>query len=430
VRSTYSDLTKWSLVALLGGLGLGLVGHLSGIVAFAALGTVAQGLGELWISALRMITLPLALAMMLAATSSARPGSVGSLGGRAILLILVALVLMGAIAFTTMSALMSRYAVTTETITAMTSGVVVPASIASAGPMSFGSWIGGLMPRNLFDAAARGDMLPLLIFAMLFGFAITRLPDEHRIPLARASQAFSQVMQVMVGWLVLVMPAGVFALSYVMTLKTGDKLAGMLGVYLLAQPAITLLCVMVFYAATAVFGQTPIAAFARAVLPAQLVAVSTRSSVAALPALVDGGREHLRLSATATNFLLPLNVSIFRVSETITGAIKLVFLAHIFGVPLHASTLTAFLITVIIFNFSGTGTPNSGGGIGYRMVPVYAAAGVPIEGVMVLEAVETIPDIFATLANVTGQMSATVILSRYAAREEAGVDIRAEPQPG
>ena len=74
--------------------------------------------------------------------------------------------------------------------------------------------------------------------------------------------------------------------------------------------------------------------------------------------------------------------------------------------------VAGFFGTVIIFSFSATGTPNSGGGNGFRMVPVFIAAGIPLEGVIILEAVETIPDIFDTIINVTGQMCATTILSR------------------
>jgi len=135
---------------------------------------------------------------------------------------------------------------------------------------------------------------------------------------------------------------------------------------------------------------------------------------------VEGGRQHLALPDTAVNFALPLSVSLFRISEVITNGVKLVFLAYLFGIVLDPGTIAAFLVTVIVFSFSGTGTPNSGGGVGFRMVPVFVAAGIPIQGVILLEVVETIPDIFATIANVTGQMSATTILSRGSPRREPG----------
>ena len=399
-------------MALLAGLGLGLIGHFSGLEAFATAGKVAQEIGDLWISALRLIALPLALGLMLAAISNARAGSVGSLGGRAIAFIVIALVATFGLSFWATSALLRGYTIAPEAVAAMNSGINIPASVAGATAFSFEGWVGGLLPKNLFEAAVRGDMLSLLLFVMVVGLAITRLPDEHRLPLAQAAEGFSQAMQVVVRWLLVVMPIGVFVLSYVMALKTGGALAGMLGVYLATQPVVTLLAVALIYATAATLGRTSLRAFARAVFPAQLVAVSTRSSLAALPALVQGGRDHADLSPAATSFLLPFCVSLFRISEVISNPVKLVFLAHIYGIALTPGTVIAFFITVLMFSFSGTGTPNSGGGIGYRMVPVFLAAGIPIEGVMVLEAVETIPDIFATLANVTGQMGATVVLAR------------------
>ena len=194
--------------------------------------------------------------------------------------------------------------------------------------------------------------------------------------------------------------------------RTGGSLTGMLGVYLLTLPGMTLLIVILLYLISVVVGRIALGAFARAVAPAQIVAVSTRSSVAALPALVEGGRKHMRLPETARDFVLPLSVSLFRVSHVISNPVKLVFLAHVYGISLQPAAVALFLITVIIFSFSSTGTPNSGGGGSFRMLPVFLAAGIPTEGVIIIEAVETIPDIFDTLVNVTGQMSAITILSR------------------
>jgi Na+/H+-dicarboxylate symporter len=111
-----------------------------------------------------------------------------------------------------------------------------------------------------------------------------------------------------------------------------------------------------------------------------------------------------------TGFVLPLSVSTFKVNRTISSTTKLLFLAHVFAVPLGAAELATFLVTALILSFSSVGVP--GGGSAFRTLPAYLAAGVPIEGIVILEAVDTIPDIFKTLTNVTGDMSAATILSR------------------
>lgn len=411
MSSSSTSLTRWSLLALLGGLLLGLAGHLSNLPAFQTVGALAGLVGELWVALLQMITLPLALALTLAAIGTAAAGTVGKIGSRAAILFLVALALMGMFALAVVSGILSGMTVDPAAVAAMrgTHPITPPPPVAAP---DAGSWIGSLIPRNIFAAAARGEMFPLLLFAIAFAAAVTRLPEKQRGPLTRGFQAAAQAMMVLVRWTLVVTPLGVFALTFTIALQTGASLAGLLGGYLALHAGVTLLCTALVYPVTAVLGRVPVARFARAVLPAQIVAVSTRSSVASLPAMVEGGRQHLGYSSTSTTFVLPLSVSLFRIDEVIANPIKLLFLAYVYQIALEPGAIVAFMATVILFSFSGTGTPNSGGGIGFRMVPVFFAAGIPIEGVMILEAVETIPDIFATLANVTGQVGATTILSR------------------
>jgi proton glutamate symport protein len=411
-------LTWWSLAALAAGVTLGLVGNLTGLAVFARVAGIAETAGELWIAALQMIALPLVLVLTLTAISSARAESVGALGGRAVVLYAVALVALAALTLAITSLLVARYSVDSTTVTAMNAGAHISDAIRSAAASTpQGSWIDRVIPRNVFGAAVRGEMFSLLLFTILFAVAVTRLPPEQRAPLTGAFQAVAAAMMVVVGWLLAVTPIGVFALTYVLTLKAGGSLLRVMGVYLLIQPAVTLLCLVLVYAVTVVLGRVSPAAFARAAAPAQIVAVSTRSSLAALPAMISGSRAHLQLAPAAADFLLPLSVSIFRISEVITNPVKLIFLAHVYGVALEPAAIVSFIVTIMIFSVTEMGTPNNGGGIAFRTVPVFLAAGIPLEGVIILAAVDAIPDIFDTLANVTGQMSATTILSARTAAQ-------------
>ena len=143
--------------------------------------------------------------------------------------------------------------------------------------------------------------------------------------------------------------------------------------------------------------------------PAQLVAVEHPLLIASLPALVEGGPETPRAIRFGDGILLPLSVTAFKLNRTISRPIKLMFLAHVFQVPLGVSQWAAFPVTQLILSFSTAGIPSAGT---IRSIPAYLAAGVPIEGVVILDAVEAIPDIFKTLINVTADMSAVTILSR------------------
>lgn len=422
-----ASLTAWSIAALALGLATGILGHAAGSGAVAALATAVRPLGDLWVAALQMTVLPLVVAHMLAAIVGVRDGqSVGALGGRALALFVAMLLVAGLLTLAVTPLLLARYSVSPGTMTALHSSVPVPpaARDAASAPLSLAQWAATLLPRNLIQAALQGDILPLLLFTALFGIAIMRLPTAQREPLARAAHGIAAAMFIVVKWILWFTPAAVFALVLAFSLGSGSGAASVLGIFVLIQSGLMLAATALLYPVSATLGRTSMRAFARAVAPAQLVAVSTRSSIAALPALIEGGRDRLQLPDPATGFVLPFSISLFKVNRTISSTVKLLFLAHIYSVPLSAATLTTFLVTVILMSFSSAGVP--GGGVAFKTLPAYLAAGVPIEGVVILEAVDAIPDVFKTLLNVTGDMSVAALLSRSARRVASESSITAD----
>ena len=166
---------------------------------------------------------------------------------------------------------------------------------------------------------------------------------------------------------------------------------------------------LLLYPAAVVFGGISLRAFARAAFPAQAVAFSSRSSLAALPAMLESARERLGLPAAFASFFFPLAVTLFRCGAAIGQVIGALFVAKLYGVDLGAGQLAAIAVTTVVTTFSVPGIP---GGSIIMIVPVLLAAGVPAEGVGLLLGVDTIPDMFRTTTNVTGDMTAAVILSR------------------
>ncbi len=407
--------TTWSLVALALALAFGIWGHLSGAPAFATLDEILKPVGALWMAALQMAVLPLVILKLLAAIVGAPSSeSLGKLGLRTLLLFVVMLVTAGVLTLLVAPPLVALYDADPATIASLRSTVELP-DIENAAPVTLSAWVSGLLPRNLFAAATKGDLFPILLFTAVFALAVTRLPDEKRLPVASLFQSLSTAMLTVIRWILVGTPVGVFALTYPTALRAGAGAAGMLGAFIVLVSALLLLATLLLYPVTALFGRISIRQFARAVAPAQLVAVSTRSSIASLPALIEGGTDHLRLPVTATGFVLPLTVAVFKVNRTISSTAKLLFIAHVYDIPLSAQTIVAFLATVILLSFSSVGVPD--GGTAFATVPAYLAAGLPLEAVIVFEATTTIPDIFKTLLNVTGDMSAAAMLSRSCSGE-------------
>ena len=413
------SLTTWSLAALAAGLLLGLLGHRPAADGgarsdgFAALAALVGPLGDLWVNALQLTVLPLVVAHLLAAVvGGGERRGMAALGGRAVLLFLALLVAGGGLAVLVVPPMAQLYTPTAATLEALraTPGPDAARAAAMAAPESFGAWLSALLPRNLFQAAAQGELLPLLLFTIVFGLAVLRLPAGQREPLARLFAALAAAMLQVVRWILWLTPLGVFAFTYALALRAGGGAAGVLGAYVAVLCAAMLLGTALLYPLVAAVARVPLRDFARAAAPAQLVAVSTRSSLAALPALVEGARDRLRLPASATGFVLPLSAAVFKPNRTISSTGKLLFLAHVYGVPLGPAGIVAFVATVILLSVTAVGVP--GGGSAFKTMPAYLAAGIPIEGVVLAEAVETIPDVFKTLLNVTGYLGVATLLSR------------------
>ncbi len=371
-------------------------------------------IGQMWVTLLRMTVFPLVITQMFVAVMKSQGhGSIAALGGKTILVFVALLLLAGLFSIVTAPPLIALFPTTPEMASSLLAGTVVPEAARAAsqgGHSSISGWLIDLIPTNVFASAASDQILPLLVFTVLFALAATRVPAEHRDLLYRIGQAMGEATMVLVRWIMVITPLGVFALAFVMAAGAGITAAGYMGAFVVISCILMIAFTIILYPLTAVVGRVSVRRFARAVAPAQVVAAGSRSSIAALPAMVEGARDELKLPPAATGFILPFAVSTFKLNGTITGPVRLLFVAHVFGVPLSATGVATFLVTIVIMTFSRVGVP--GGGSAFRSLPAYLALGLPIEGIVILEAVDAIPDIFKTIINVTGDMSAAAILSR------------------
>jgi hypothetical protein len=266
-----------------------------------------------------------------------------------------------------------------------------------------------LVPRNPFEAAAQGDVLQLLVFTVLFGVAAARLPQTPRESLARPIQALAEAMMTLVHWILLATPVGMFVLLLGVLLQTGVGALQLIGVYIAGSSALMILFTLLLYPVTAVAGRVSMRRFARGVAPAQLVAAGTQSSLASLPALVQGAKDHLALPDSSAGFSLTLAVSTFKLNQPIYLIFQFILLAHVFAVPIGLQEIGTYLLAAIVFSFSVAGIPRGGGAP--STLPLLIAMGLPVEGAVLLDAANTIPDIFMTMLNVTADMSVATILA-------------------
>jgi Na+/H+-dicarboxylate symporter len=405
------SLTTRVLLALVAGVALGLA--LSAIGGDAArIGvSIAEPIGTLFVNAIRMTVIPLVVSSLIVgiATSSSVT-AIARIGGRGIavfVLLLAASGLVGAIVAPPVLSHVSLDASATARMQAATASGAAPSAAAIQTPSQ---WLVSLVPSNAMAAAVDGAMLPLIVFAIALGLALLAVPAESRERLVTIFRAFAAAMLVLVRWLLVVAPIGVFALALPLIARLGLAAVGALAAYVvLVSLAAAVFMLVVLYPVAALGGGVSLSAFARAAAPAQAVAASSRSSLAALPALIESGSRRLHLPAEITGFFLPLASAMFRVGAALGLTTGAVFIARLYGTTVTTSQLATIVATSIVTSFSIPGIP---GGSIIAMAPVLASAGLPIEGLGILLGVDTIPDIFRTTANVTGQLAAATVVAR------------------
>jgi len=249
--------------------------------------------------------------------------------------------------------------------------------------------------------------------------AATRLPEGKAKPLIGFFELVAETMLVIVGWILWLAPLGVFALAFIVGSTVGGDAAAALVHYIGVQVVLAILLTLAMYPLAALAGRLPPGRFARAMLPAQAVAASTQSSVASLPPMLVSA-ERLGVPPRVAAVVLPLAVATFRISAASSIIITILALARLSGVAVGPAELAIVCLFAMLGTLMIVGLPGQVSFIA-SMTPPALAIGVPIELLPLLLAVDTIPDIFRTVANVTADVTATVTVSAWAGSEEGSV---------
>jgi len=371
---------------------------------------VVEPVGTIFINAIRMTVIPLVFASLIVGIATSTSGqSVARVGGRGLVIFLVLLTLSGAVGALVAPPVFARVSLDPAALESLRAASASGVASGASALQTPAQWFVALLPANVMRAATDGAMLPLIVFALVLGLALVSIGDDVRAPLVTWFRAIMACMLVVVRWLLVVAPIGVFALALPLVARLGASAIGALAAYVVLVSAVALVLTLALYPIAVWAGGVRLRTFARAAAPAQSIAFSSRSSIAALPALIEEGRATLHLSEEATGFFIPLASAMFRIGASMGLTIGAAFIARLYGVTLGGGQIMTIVVTAIATSFSIPGIP---GGSIIAMVPVLVAVGLPIEGLGILLGVDTIPDIFRTTANVTGQLAAAVIVDR------------------
>jgi Na+/H+-dicarboxylate symporter len=401
----------WALAALVIGLSLGaLASGLSEGARASALGA-AGFVGALWLNALKMTVIPLVVALLVVGIAKSREAALGGrIAGRSVLWIVIICTVsavFGAIMTLLLTRLFPLGRATAASLQTALAGIEQKAS----GPLpGIADFFKGMIPDNVFAAATNGDILPLVIFSVLFALALGRIPEEGRRSIIAFFEAIADALLVVIEWVLWIAPLGVLALAFTVGSAAGAAAFAGLGHYVVVISAIGILVTLAGYPLAVLLGRVPLGKFTKGMIAPQAVAISTRASLACLPAMLASARE-MGIREQVVDVTLPIAVALFRATGPAMNTAVAFYVAHWLGFEPSLGQMIAATAVGAVMSYGAVSLP---GEVSYisSIAPIAMALGVPIAPLALLVAVEMIPDIFRTVGNVTFDVALTTLVDR------------------
>ncbi|MCH9015176.1 MAG: dicarboxylate/amino acid:cation symporter [Gemmatimonadetes bacterium] len=267
-----------------------------------------------------------------------------------------------------------------------------------------------MIPRNPIAAAANGDMLPLIVFTLLFGAATAALPEDKKRPLIQFFDGINEVAMTIIKWIMVLAPYAVFALIAAITARFGWDILKSLLIYSLTVVAGLLFHAMVTYGFVirGFLGLSVTGFFAR-IREAQILAFSTSSSNATLPVTMRVAKENVGISNRVSSFVLPLGATINMDGTALYQGVAVMFIAQVFGIDLSIWQQLTVVLTATLASVGAAGVPSAGI---ITLTLVLVQAGVPETGIALILGVDRILDMCRTAVNVTGDVTAAAFVAR------------------
>ncbi|THD76237.1 MAG: cation:dicarboxylase symporter family transporter [Phenylobacterium sp.] len=410
----FNTLTTRILAGLIAGLAVGALLPGWRLAAQDQIVAAADALGGVWLDALRMTIIPLVFSLLVVGVAQlAGTAKAGGFTARVLLAFGALLLTSTVVAAIAATALLQVWPppAAAQGLRAAAHGAAH--AIPAAPP--FGDWLRSFVPANAVKAAADGNMAALVVFALTFGIAATRLNEARRAAIFRFFDAVQATMMQIVGWVLWAGPAGVFFLALVVGAKTGFGAVGVLGQYIVVVSIMCLLAGVIGLVVALVGGRAPVGRLAEALIPVTAMAISTQSSLASLPVMLEAA-EQVGIPGRVRGLVLPMAVALFRITSPAGNIAVAIYVAHVYGVKLDVAHVAAGVVVAALVSVAAVGVASS---ITFFMtlVPICTAMGVPLELLALLIAVETFPDFSRTVGNVWGDVGVTAWAARWGGAE-------------
>ena len=385
---------------------------ISFIAAFEYIGTI-------FLNALRMIIVPLILSSIIIGVAGiGSGGNLGRLGGRTLLFyaattlaaILVGLILVNIIRPGFVDGEPAGHMLALDD-----AGAEIAERVAGKGPGDVAKVFQRMVPANIVLAAAEGQMLGIIFFALLFGYFMTHLGHDLAEPLFKFWDGVFHVMMRMTEWIMKFAPIGVYGLVAAVVARTGFAAVGPLAVFaitvliaLFVHTVITLPLFLTYVGRVKAFKMFP------AMAPAMLTAFSTSSSSATLPITMECVEENVGVSNKVSSFVLPLGATVNMNGTALYECAAAIFLAQAYGLDLTFGVQFSIVVIALLTSIGVAGVPSASL---VAIAIILGAVGLPVEAIGVLLVFDRLLDMARTSINVFGDSCCAVIVARLDGEE-------------
>lgn len=405
------------LIGLVAGVLAGTVANWGEIIWLQSLLQNLEPIGTVFIRLIMMIVIPLVVASLILGTASLGDiGKLGRLGGKTIVFYLATTAIAVTIGLVLSNIVRPGARIdptTRDTIAADWSDDASSRLTLAAEAPSVGETLMNMIPSNPFSSAANGDLLPLIVFSIIFGAALSLVAQDRRDTVLLFFNGINDAVMVMIDWIMKLAPYAVFALVGAVVARFGLDLLQSLLIYTLTVAFGLLLHVGITYMTLVrVLGGLSPMVFLKRIAEVPLVAFSTSSSSATLPVTMEVAQEKLGISRETSSFVLPLGATINMDGTALYQAIAVMFIAQIYGVPMGMGEQLTIVLTATLASIGAAGVPSAGI---ITLILVLQSVGLGAQtqaGIALILGVDRVLDMIRTAVNVTGDLTAATVIAR------------------
>ncbi len=267
----------------------------------------------------------------------------------------------------------------------------------------------GLVPSNPLSSFMSGEMLSIIIFALIMGVALITLPEKSSRPILDLLESIQHFTMKVVSWAMRLAPFAAFGLMAGIVSKIGISALTGLGAYMITVVAGLFVMMIVYIIIIKFLAKRPLSSTLATIKEPQLLAFSTSSSAAAMPVSIKTAEEKLKVKPKVSQFIIPLGATINMDGTAMYQIIAVFFLAQLFDVNLSFTTIILIALTSLAASIGAPSAPGTGIII---LSTILIAAGVPAVGVVLLLGVDRILDMTRTMVNVTGDLTACMFFNK------------------